>query len=101
MKKTFQLHIENKNSERLVEAIKHEIRKYIKRERAKKCPEGFFWEFDCRFGENDTDAGSVHSAALIASIDAAHSAQWSACYVEIIAKPTKKPLAPSKVSEAN
>ncbi len=97
MKKTFQLRIENKNSDRLVEAIKHEIRKYIKRERAKKCPEGFdFWDFDCRFGESDTTAQSVHSAALIASIDAAHSAQWSACYIEIIAKPAKKPATASK-----
>ena len=33
MKKTFPLKAEGKNPERLLEATKHEIRKYIKRER--------------------------------------------------------------------
>ncbi|MEY4436090.1 MAG: hypothetical protein RL175_1045, partial [Pseudomonadota bacterium] len=30
MKKTFQLHVEGKHPDRLLEAIKHEIRKYLK-----------------------------------------------------------------------
>ena len=33
MKKTFQLQVEGKHPERLLEAIKHDIRKYLKRER--------------------------------------------------------------------
>lgn len=100
MKKIFHLQVENKNSDRLVESIKHEIRKYIKRERAKKTPEGFhFWDFDCKFGETSENAQAIHQADLGEEIDKAHSAKWSECYVEIIAKPAKKPVAPAKVEE--
>jgi hypothetical protein len=31
MKKTFKLHVEGKNNDRVLDAIKHEIRKYVKR----------------------------------------------------------------------
>ncbi|QIR76973.1 hypothetical protein FA592_12295 [Sulfurospirillum diekertiae] len=100
MKKIFHLQVENKNSDRLVDAIKHEIRKYIKRERAKKAPEGFhFWDFECRFGETSENAEAVHQADLSEEIDKAHSAKWSECYVEIIAVPAKKPATPAKVVE--
>ena len=40
MKKTFQLAVEGKNPERLLEATKHEIRKYIKRERRRARQDG-------------------------------------------------------------
>jgi len=51
MKKTFQLHVEGKHPERLLDAIKHEIRQYLKRERRKPLPAQMdFWDFDCRFG---------------------------------------------------
>lgn len=98
MKKIFRLQEENKNSARTVDAIKHEIRKYMKRERAKKTPEGFhFWDFECRFGQNNTDATTVHQADLSAEIDKAHTANWSECYIEVIAKPAKKPASTPKV----
>ena len=38
MKKNFALHIEGKNTDRVLEAIKHEIRKYFKRERNRVLP---------------------------------------------------------------
>jgi hypothetical protein len=38
MKKNFPLQIEGKNSERILEAVKHEIRKYFKRERNRAVP---------------------------------------------------------------
>ncbi|MDO8262181.1 MAG: DUF6172 family protein, partial [Gallionella sp.] len=51
MRKTYQLNIEGKNRDRLLEAAKHDIRKYVKRERARALPEGVdFWDFDCKFG---------------------------------------------------
>ena len=100
MKKIFLLQVENKNSDRLVDAIKHEIRKYIKRERTKKTPEGFhFWNFGCKFGESAQNAQSIHYADLSEEVDKAHSAKWSECYIEIIAVPAKKPVAPAKVEE--
>ena len=92
MKKIFHLQEENKNSDRLVESIK--------RERTKKTPEGFhFWEFDCKFGETSENAQGIHQADLGEEIDKANSAKWSECYIEIIAKPAKKPVAPAKVEE--
>lgn len=100
MKKIFNIQEENKNSERLVEAIKHEIRKYIKRERSKKLPKDFgFWDFECRFGQTSESAVSVHSAQLSVELDKALNDKWDACYVEIIAKPAQKPQTTSKVEE--
>ena len=51
MKKTFLLAVEGKNRDRIVDAVKHEIRKYVKRERRRELPAGVdFLDFDCRFG---------------------------------------------------
>jgi hypothetical protein len=88
MKKTFQLNIEGKNRERLLEATKHEIRQYIKRERRKTLPEGVdFWDFDCRFGTTADNAQGVHLATLTALIDAVAKAGGAAFYLELLAKP--------------
>jgi hypothetical protein len=35
LKKTYSLNLEGKNRDRLLDAAKHDIRKYVKRERAK------------------------------------------------------------------
>ena len=40
MRKTFPLRAEGKHPDRVLEAVKHEIRKYIKRERRRDLPEG-------------------------------------------------------------
>ncbi len=51
MKKNFPLQIEGKNPDRVLEAVKHEIRKYFKRERNRALPkEVDFWDFDCKVG---------------------------------------------------
>ena len=90
MKKIFLIQEENKNSDRLVESIKHEIRKYLKRERNKKLPEGApFWIFECRIGNNEESAKEVLVQELISAIDVALSEKWSECFVEIVAKPAK------------
>ncbi|VVH58938.1 FIG00920191: hypothetical protein, partial [uncultured Gammaproteobacteria bacterium] len=48
MKKTFNFSHPKKQRPRVVEAIKYELKKYIKRERNKKRPEEVdFWDFDC------------------------------------------------------
>ena len=82
---------ENKHPDRVVEGIKHEIRKYLKRERGKKLPEEFhFWEFACRFGKSEEEASSVHQGALLTHLDTAHHEKWEQCYIEIIAHASKK-----------
>ncbi|MDD2880178.1 MAG: DUF6172 family protein [Rhodoferax sp.] len=88
MKKTFQLTIEGKNRDRVLEATKHEIRQYVKRERRKALPEGVdFWDFDCKFGTSADNAQDVHFATLTALIDAVAKEEGEKFYVELLAKP--------------
>lgn len=90
MKKIFPLHSDTKHPDRVVEGIKHEIRKYLKRERTKKLPEGApFWIFSHKIGEDTSRAKEVSLEELMASLDVAHTQNWEACYVEIMAKPAK------------
>lgn len=97
MKKLFMLQQENKNPDRLLEAVKNEIRKYLKRERKKKLPEeAIYWDFDCRFGKNSEEAKALTATEIINALDTAHEASWDACYVEIIAKAAMKKETPSE-----
>ncbi len=95
MKKTFKLTHPKIKVPRLVEAIKNEVRKYLKRERRKALPEGVdFWDFDCRFGVNEESCEVIHVAEIIKFIDQAESKQLESFYLEILAKPghrSKKP----------
>jgi hypothetical protein len=86
MKKTFQLNPEGKNRERVLEAIKHEVRKYVRRERRRPLPGGVdYWDFVCRFGRSELDAVVVHFATLTAQMDAVAAALGEQFYLEIIA----------------
>ena len=87
MKKIFPLRVEGKHPDRLLDAIKHEIRKYIKRERRRDPPAGMdFWDFDCKFGETPETAQPVHLSALTGLIDGVAAAGGAQFYVEILAK---------------
>jgi Family of unknown function (DUF6172) len=87
MKKTFQLQVEGKHPERWLESIKHEVRKYLRRERRRPLPAGVdFWDFDCRFGESENTSEIAHVASLIERIDQVVLAGGKQFYVEIRAK---------------
>ncbi len=87
MKKTFQLHVEGKNRDRVLDAVKHDIRKYIKRERRRVLPEGVdYWDFDCRFGTTEAEAVTVHMNEFTGLMDAVAKASGPQFYVEILAK---------------
>ncbi len=87
MKKTFQLAQEGKNPERLLEGIKHEVRKYIKRERRRALPEGVdFWDFDCQFGPAQESAAMVHLSQIVPAMGAVVQSGGTQFYVEILAK---------------
>jgi hypothetical protein len=91
MKKTFQLAQEGKHPDRLLEAIKHEIRKYFKRERRRALPaEADLWDFDCRFGAAPDAAVPAVEAELMRLIDAVAQGGGTQFYVEILAKPIKR-----------
>jgi hypothetical protein len=101
MKKTFPLHIEGKHPDRLLEATKHEIRKYIRRERRRELPKGADqWDFACRFGATEATAVPVDESALTASIDAVVAAGGTQFYVEILARPGQRLARPAKTGDA-
>lgn len=88
MRKIYLLRPEGKNPDRVLEAVKHDIRKYIKRERRRELPEGAsYWDFDCRLGADKDSAQTVHPAELIKQLDALAAAGSEQSYVEVLAKP--------------
>jgi len=91
MKKAFKLTDTKLAPARQVEAVKHEINKYIARERRKKLPEGVdFWDFDCKFGIDVDSAKTIHISEINKSIDAVVSEDATAFYLEILAKPGRR-----------
>ncbi|KAB2887921.1 MAG: hypothetical protein F9K35_20735 [Burkholderiaceae bacterium] len=96
MRKTFPLRLEGKHPDRLLDATKHEIRKYLRRERRRALPKGMdYWDFDCRFGATADAAEPAAVGALIGLIDAQVQAGGAQFYVEILARAAKRlPRAP-------
>lgn len=96
MKKTFPFSLPGKDSQRVVEGIKGEIRKYLKRERRKPLPATVdFWDFDCRVGADQDTAEPKHIEEVIDAVNGTAAAGASQVYVEILSKPgrrTKKPV---------
>jgi len=88
MKKTYKLTHPKIKLARLIDAAKHDVKKYLKRERNKKLPEGAdFLDFDCKYGATDKEAKVIHLTEINKCIDAAHEANLESFYLEIIAKP--------------
>jgi hypothetical protein len=88
MKKTFVLSHPKIKLPRLVDAIKHEVKKYLKRERNKSIVEGAdFWDFDCRFGVDKDSAEVIHLGSINKHIDEAEKNELESFYLEILAKP--------------
>lgn len=91
MKKTFPLTHPKIQPERLIDSIRAEVNKYLKRERKKKLPEGVdFWDFNCKVGASAESAADVHVSALSKAIGETLEAGSDACYVEILSKPVKR-----------
>ena len=91
MKKTFPLKEKNHKPERTVEAIKHEIKTYLKRETRKELPkDAGSWGFDCKIGDSAESATEVHVSKIKEWIDKVFKAAASQVYIEILSKPAKK-----------
>lgn len=95
MKKTFKLSHPKIKVPRLVEAIKYEVKKYIKRERGKALPPHVdFWDFDCRYGDDEATSEVIHLSEINRCISQAEVRELESFYLEILAKPgirSKKP----------
>ena len=99
MKKTFKLTHPKTAVPRLVEAIKFEVKKYIKRERRKPLPEGVdFWDFDCRFGADEATSKTIHVAEINEHISKAEEKKFESFYLEILAKKGVRTHKPHNVS---
>ncbi len=101
MKKTFPLQAPGKDDARVLDAIKSDVRKYVKRERRKTLPPGFeVWQLDCRVGAEPATAVVTPLPDLSAAIDAAAKGGGPGLYVEILASPTHRTpaAAPSSVA---
>ena len=102
VRKTFKLQVEGKNPDRVLDAHKHEIRKYVKRQRRVPLPAGVdFWDFDCKFGSTEESAETVHLAEIITRIDAAVAEGADQFFVELLAKEGHRRVRPAGEAAAH
>ncbi|MDX8382260.1 MAG: DUF6172 family protein [Ghiorsea sp.] len=95
MKKTFKLVHPKTKYARLVDAVRSEVKKYIKRERKKAFPEGFdTWDFDCKFGATLDEAKALDVDKISQAINEAETQNLESFYVEIVAKAGHRPPKP-------
>jgi hypothetical protein len=88
MKKTFELTHPKIKVARMVESAKHEVKKYLKRERNKTLPEGEdYWDFDCKIGKSEQTADVIHVATISQEIDTILAEDVTSFYLEILVKP--------------
>jgi hypothetical protein len=91
MKKVFSLESDRHKPARLVEQIKGEVKKYLKRERNKSLPEDHdYWGFNCRSGESAESAKSCHEKEIGKALDHALAEGWPAVYLEILGEARKR-----------
>ena len=87
MRKTFKLTHPKIKYDRLVEAARHDVKKYLKRERRKQLPPGVdYWDFDCKFGRTEEEAQVIHVSDITKCIDEIQKEALTSFYLEILAK---------------
>jgi hypothetical protein len=91
MKKTFTLSHPKLKVPRLVDSIKSDVKKYIKRERNKDLPgDADYWDFDCQYGATEADASEIHMTEIGKCIDRAVEMELESFYLEIMAHPATR-----------
>jgi len=86
MKKTFPLHTPGKEDLRVLDAIKLEITKYVKRERKKTLPSEFdVWDFSCKVGSESESAAVISLSDVPKAVETVALAGGAEVYVEIMA----------------
>ncbi len=87
MKKTFLLIDEKKDPQRVLDSIKHNIRKYIKREKRKPLPkDSNFWKINCRFGNTEDTAVEIRFEDVMKNINEVSEQNLKSFYIELIAE---------------
>jgi len=103
MKKIYKLTDPKKHEDRVLEAVKNDIRKYVKREKKKDLTDKklMYWDFDCKVGASADDAKVVAYEELVKALDAFKATGVSEVYVEILVKEVTKPLKVEEPTEEN
>lgn len=102
MKKTFLLTDAKKDPQRVLDSIKHNIRKYIKREKRKDLPEDSnFWKINCKFGNTEENAVEIRFEDIMKNINDASEQNWDKFYIELIAEAGTMNFKKKEVIEEN
>lgn len=93
MKKIFKLTDAKRHEDRVLDAVKNDIRKYVKREKKKELSDKktMYWDFDCKVGASQESAKVVVYEELIRELDAVKDTGATEVYVEVMAKEIEKP----------
>ncbi len=91
MKKTFPLQVPGKDEQRVLQSIKLELTKYVKRERRKSLPpEADSWHFNCKVGSDGETAVPTPLPDVPRAVEAVALAEAATVYVEILASPGQR-----------
>ena len=92
MRKSFALHHPAKADARVRDAIRHEVRKYVVRERRKPLPaDADLRIFNCRVGPDESSAVPQELPAVASAIDAVAATGASSVFIEIISQAARRP----------
>ena len=102
MRKTFSLKHPKIKYARAIEAAKHDVKKYLKRERNKALPKGAdFLDFDCKFGDSENEAKTIHLSEINQCIDDVEKRVLASFYLEILAKPGHRSVKDTSAPESD
>ena len=91
MKKIFELTHPKIKPARMIEAVRRDVKKYLKRENRKSLPDDFdCWVFDCKFGPSEDKAEVILSSEISKCISEAEAEKIKSFYLEILARPGHK-----------
>ena len=93
MKKTFKLTHPNANIKypRLVDMVRRDVNRYLKRERRKELPDGYdYWDFDCKYGDTESSAETIHVGDIGEHISDAEERKLESFYLEILSRAAKR-----------
>ena len=86
MKKTFPLQATGKEDARVRDKIRHELNKYVRRERNKPLPAGFDqWNMECKVGVTEAAANVLPLKEVGNAIDKIAADGGKEVFVEIVA----------------
>lgn len=93
MKKTFSLRHPGKADARVADAVKHEVKKYLRRDARQPLPEGLGWrDHLCRVGPDAASAVATPLTGISAAIDTILHAGGVSVYVEILPDHKPRPI---------